>query len=52
MDMIAKWIAWKIPKLLVYWCAIRVGAYATTGEYSNQEVPILTFMEALRRWQK
>ena len=44
------WLAWKLPKPLVKWCALRVGAHATQGRYSNQEVPALLFMDALKRW--
>jgi len=43
-------IAWLLPKQLVYWCAVRVAAKATTGIYSNQVVPDLTAMDALKRW--
>lgn len=45
-------VAWKLPKKLVMWCAVRVIAHATTGEYSNQVVPELGAMEALDRWDK
>lgn len=44
------WVVWKLPKSLVYWSAIRVGANATTGKYSDQVVPDLLFMDALKRW--
>jgi hypothetical protein len=44
------WLAWRLPKPLVYWCAIRVGAHATQDQYSDQEVPALMFMDALKRW--
>jgi len=44
------WIAWKLPKWLVKWAAIRLMAHATTRQYSNTEVPKLTAMEALERW--
>ena len=44
-------LAWLMPRRLVMWCAIRVGAHATQGSYSNQEVPALTFMDALKRWE-
>lgn len=40
-----------VPKDLVYWCAIRLGVNATTGDYSRQVVPELTFMDALKRWE-
>ncbi len=44
-------MVWYLPHELVKWCAIRVGVYATTGEYSNQIVPELSFNTALKRWQ-
>jgi hypothetical protein len=51
MDKIAMWIAWKLPRRVAYWATIRVGANATQGEYGNQEVPALGFMDALKRWK-
>lgn len=50
IDRIYQRIAWALPRKLAYWCAIRVGVYATAGEYSDQVVPELTFTDALRRW--
>lgn len=47
-----RWIAWKLPKKLVMWSYIRVGAHATTGQYENTVVPELGMMEALDRWDK
>ena len=49
-EKIWMWIAWRLPHKLVYWCAIRVGAHATTGEHEYQIVPDLTFMDAIKRW--
>ena len=46
------WFVWKLPRNLVMWCAVRVGAYATTGEYGHTIVPELSFMDALKRWEK
>lgn len=46
------WLAQRLPKRLVYWCAIQLGAYATTGEYGMTIVPELTFMDALGRYEK
>lgn len=45
-------IAWALPKKLVYWCAIRVMAHATTGKHQDQVVPDLLALEALDRWDK
>ncbi len=50
-DKLALAVAKCLPQRLVYWCAVRVGAYATTGEHATQVVPDLTFMNALRRWR-
>ena len=43
-------IAWRLPKKLVYWCLIRAGGHATTGRFSGQIVPDLTYFETLERW--
>jgi hypothetical protein len=43
-------IAARVPSWLTYLCAVRVGANATTGEWSGQVVPDLKFMDALHRW--
>lgn len=51
-DKILMWIAWHLPKRLVYWCAVRLGSYASVGKYNRQIVPELRFMEALERWPK
>lgn len=45
-------LAWLVPRRLAYWCAIRIGAHATTGEYGHTIVPELTFMDALKRWEE
>lgn len=44
------WLAFRLPRPLVMWAALRLGAHATQGRYSNQEVPALSFMDALKRW--
>jgi len=51
MDKICMWIAWRLPKKLVYWAQIRVTCYATQGKYSSQVVPDLTVVDALERWE-
>jgi hypothetical protein len=51
-ETILTWIAWRLPRKVVYWCAIRLGAHATQGRYSNQVVPDLLFADALKRWDK
>ena len=44
------WLSSRMPRGLVYWCAIRLFVHATVGRYSGQVVPELTALEALRRW--
>ena len=51
-EKIWMWLAWRMPKRLVYFCGVRMGAHATTGPYSKEEAPSLYFMEALRRWSR
>lgn len=50
MEKFWMWLAWRLPRPLVYWVTIRMGAHATQGKWSDQVVPDMTFMQALRRW--
>lgn len=50
MKKITQWLAWRLPKRLVYWASIRLIANATQGKYSSTVVPELTAIEALKRW--
>jgi len=47
----AKGLAQLLPKSVVMWAFIRVGAHATTGEYGSTVVPELSMMDALKRWE-
>lgn len=49
-EKICIWIAWRLPRPLVKWCAVRLGAHATQGKFSDQVVPELKFIDALQRW--
>jgi len=51
-EKIAQWVARRLPKQVVQWCAFRVGAHATTGKWGNQIVSELTFMDAMKRWEE
>jgi hypothetical protein len=51
-DKFYTWLADRLPRKLVGAAAIRMFVHATTGEYSSQEVPSTTIMEALNRWEK
>lgn len=43
-------IAWLLPKSVVMWAYLRVGAHATTGKYGSVIVPEVSMMDALDRW--
>jgi len=49
-DCLMRWLAWKLPRTLVYWCSIRLVSHATTGPWSNEEAPRLLAMDAVNRW--
>jgi len=49
-EKLCRFVANILPRSIVYFCTIRLGVDATTGKYSNQVVPELTFMDALKRW--
>ena len=49
-DRFWQWLAWKLPRQLAYWAALRVIAYATQGDYSDTDVSELTAMDSLKRW--
>lgn len=48
---LARRLAWKLPREVAYWCAIRVMAHATQEQWSEQIVPELRVMDALQRWK-
>lgn len=51
-ENICIWIAWRLPKEIVKWAAVRLIAHAASGEYKDEEVPNLRAMDALEAWDK
>ena len=51
-EKIFRWLADRMPSMLVYFCGVRIFAHATTGIYSDEIVPEVTMMEALMRWDE
>lgn len=51
MERLWMWLAWRLPRGLVKWAAVRLVAHATAGPYSGTVVPELTAMDALKRWE-
>ncbi len=52
MEKFYRWLSWHLPERLVYFAAMRLLSYATTGLYKKTVVPDLPFMEALKRWEE
>jgi len=44
-------LAWRLPRWLAYWCAIRVAAHATTGRYGTTDPTRLSVTDMLKRWE-
>lgn len=44
------WLAWMLPRPLVYWATIRLAGYATSGVYGATDPSRLSVMDALARW--
>lgn len=52
LDKFYLWLAFRLPRKLVYWCAVRLIAHATTQPaYQNMEPNRIGCMEALDEWK-
>ncbi len=49
-DKIARWVVWRLPKRLVFWCYIRLHAKATCTQYSHLTPDEVTWDMALKAW--
>lgn len=45
------WIAWRLPKTLAMWCAYRLAAHASQGEYGHEAPDDISMMDMLKRWE-
>jgi hypothetical protein len=52
MDRFWEWVAYALPYRVVYWCLIRAGALASTGQWSYQEVTEMRHRDVIERWSK
>jgi hypothetical protein len=43
------WLAWKLPRGLVYWCAIRLMTHSASVLY-REEMPAITCVDAITAW--
>ena len=51
-DRAAIHVAWALPRRVAKWAYVRVVSEASTTELSNQEMPSITVIDALRGWEK
>lgn len=51
LDGLAMWLAWKLPRNVVKWCAVRVAVHGCTGKWADQSPPTITVAEMLDRWE-
>ena len=54
MNKIAQWIAYHLPRRIVYWCAIRATVHATIAksEWQRDDVTKITIPTVLSRWDE
>src|SRR5215831_16974005 len=45
------WLAWHLPRSVVYWAGIRMGAHATSGCWGNECPSETLFITVLKRWE-
>ncbi len=51
MDKFYEWLAYKLPKRLVYFCGIRLMVHGTGRTYSTTTVSSVRAITLLRRWE-
>ena len=49
-EKVYKWVAYKLPKLLVTWVGWRLMVHASSGKWRLQGLKKLTMDEVMERW--
>ena len=49
-DKFWQWLAFKMPKALIYFCGIRLWAWATSKQWEDQDATTVTMDQCLDRW--
>ncbi len=52
MNTFYRWLAYKLPKKLVYWCAIRLWVNGTGDKYLTTHASRVRVITVLKRWEK
>ena len=51
IERICWWIAFHLPRKIVYYAIVRAGVHATTGRWGHLLTPETTLIEVLNRWE-
>lgn len=51
IEKLCIWLAWKMPRRLAYYTAVRVVTWASTQGLANKEMGTITAVEALGEWK-
>ncbi len=52
MDKFYRWLAFRLPQRLVYFCTIRLWISATAGKNGKTIVDSVRVSTAIKRWEK
>ena len=47
-----KWLAYRLPKQVIYWAIVRAGAKATTKDYPNRSPNEVGIIDLMKAWEK
>lgn len=51
-EKVCIWLAWRMPRQLVLWAAVRLMSHATCTKFSNRTPDNVSIMDALDAWEK
>ena len=51
-EQVYMWLAWRLPRDLVYYCAVRVAVAASAGKWAGEVTPGVTVTDMLERWHE
>lgn len=52
LEKILTWIAWHLPRVVIYWAGVRLWTYASWGKWRNECPTSITISTALDRWKQ
>jgi hypothetical protein len=52
LEQFYAWLAFRLPRRLAYWAAVRVNSYATIGKWAKECPSDVSVIDALKRWHE